>query len=376
MSAAPSLTLVVDLDAARPELEDGLSRAELLNEQHRYEEALDALNDMAPISSRLHDLSLRALFAESWARMYLGELQLADALLERARALAETPALGGLARAEALFRLGACRLKLSRTAEAVALLTLALELCEREGGPPGLRAHVLVWRARAYQLGRDWGAARIDVERALELGEAAGEPRMVAQGYFQASLVAEREGQWLLARFYAEQARALFEQLGDRLNVGRLTNNLGGLSFLVGEVDAAGPLLSQAYAIAREVGSDTEAGRALSSLAQVELRTGEPLEAERHARSALALLAGQPGAADEIGNAQLVLARALLDQGRLDEAEASLDAAEAGFERLGSLGERVAVSVARGDLAAARGDAERAAAVYRAAAEALQDFHF
>src|SRR5438132_6765978 len=85
MSAAPSLTLVVDLDAARPELEDAIVRAELLNEEHRYEEALAALDAIAPIPSRLHDLTLRALFAESWARMYLGELNRAEALLERAR---------------------------------------------------------------------------------------------------------------------------------------------------------------------------------------------------------------------------------------------------------------------------------------------------
>ena len=55
-----------------------------------------------------------------------------------------------------------------------------------------------------------------------------------AQAYFQASLVAEREGHWLLARTYAERARGYYEELEDRANVGRLLNNLGGLNFALG----------------------------------------------------------------------------------------------------------------------------------------------
>ena len=60
----------------------------------------------------------------------------------------------------------------------------------------------------------------------------------LGEAYFQASLIAERDGHWVLARTYAERAKAQYEELTDRMNVGRLLNNLGGLEFLLGKPDA------------------------------------------------------------------------------------------------------------------------------------------
>jgi predicted negative regulator of RcsB-dependent stress response len=50
--------------------------------------------------------------------------------------------------------------------------------------------------------------------------------------------------------------------------------------------------------------------------------------------------------------------------------------AEDAFEQLSSASHKAAVWVAQGDLAAKRGDTTDAAALYRRAAEALQDFRF
>jgi tetratricopeptide (TPR) repeat protein len=79
---------------------------------------------------------------------------------------------------------------------------------------------------------------------------------------------------------------------------------------------------------------------------------------------------------DEIGNAQLVLGRALLEQDRLDEAEGALRAAEQAYDQLSSASHRATVWVAQGDLATKRGDHTRAARLYRTAAESLQDVRF
>ncbi len=158
---------------------------------------------------------------------------------------------------------------------------------------------------------------------------------------------------------YAERAREAYAQLADRVHVGELTNNLGGLNFLLGKTDEAMELLKEAFAIALETGRDADAGRAVSSLAQVHLRTGDLEQAEEQARHALELLDGRVDYVDEVGNAQLVLGRSLLEQGRLDEAEAAFLDAEASFAELGSGSHRAAAWVARGDLAARRGDHER-----------------
>ncbi len=79
---------------------------------------------------------------------------------------------------------------------------------------------------------------------------------------------------------------------------------------------------------------------------------------------------------DHIGNARLVLGRALLEQKRLDEAETALAGSEDAFAQLSSVSHRAAAWIAQGDLAAERGDEGQAASLYRRAAEALQDFRF
>jgi tetratricopeptide (TPR) repeat protein len=138
------------------------------------------------------------------------------------------PAFTDADRAEALFRLGACRLKGSSTAQAISLLTLAIELFERSPDASGrLKAHAFVWRARGYQRRRDWEAARADVERALELADALRNDHMVAHAMFQGSLVAEREGQWHMACYYAEEARERYAAAGDELNVARRAGRRG-----------------------------------------------------------------------------------------------------------------------------------------------------
>jgi tetratricopeptide (TPR) repeat protein len=106
------------------------------------------------------------------------------------------------------------------------------------------------------------------------------------------------------------------------------------------------------------------------------LKTGDPAKAEEHARHALTRLGEREDRMDEIGNARLVLGRALLEQDRLDEAEAALAEAEDALAQLSSGSHRAAAWVAQGDLARRRGDDRAAAAHYRRAAEALQDFRF
>jgi tetratricopeptide (TPR) repeat protein len=317
----------------------------------------------------------RSLLVEGWDRLYRGEVAPAAAACERARALSEEPIFDDVDRADALFRLGACRLKLGKVANAVSLLTAAAALAERVQADR-VRGQALEWRSRCYQLQRDWEAAGADAELAVELGRGLGDPRLEALATMQCSLVAERSGDALLARFHAKRARELAAEAGDRRTEARLLNNLGGLSFLVGEADVAVSYLKQAFALSLELGNHADAAQAVSSLAQVHLRDGAPILAEEQARHALSLLDGRADYRDERGNAHLVLARALLDQDRDDEAEGELDAADLLFAVLGSASHIAAAWVARGDACRRRGDLERAATLYRRAAARLQDFHF
>ncbi len=366
--------------ADRQRVEAQLARVEALCEQRRHEEAAAACPALRAEVARMEapDLVLRALLAEGWARLHLGELRPALALLQEARELAEDGRFSDLERADVLYRLGVCRYQLSSVSTALALLSEALALADRSRLPCDLlRVSILSWRSRCYRRQRDFQAAREDVERALELAERLSDPRAMAGVYFQASLVAEREGHWVLARAYAEKAKAYYEELAERENLGRLLNNLGGLSYLLGKPEEAIAYLKDALRILLdEGGEDVEVAHVLCSLAEVQLGLGRSAEAEVQARKALELLDGRVDYLAEIGTAQLALGRALLEQDRLDEAQAILDAADRSFEQLSSVSHRAAAWVALGDVAARRGDDREAARLYRRAAEALQDFRF
>lgn len=363
----------------RARLEGALTRAEALYEAQEDEDAAAAFEPLpgAARATGVAELQVRALVGSGLAKMRVGGHRAALEHLNEARAISEAEGFSDVERADVLLRLGGCRVQLNSTQTALGLLDEALALAERSGLPcDALKANILSWRARCWLIQRDYQAAKEDVERALELARAVDDLRTVGAAYFQASLVADREGRWVLARNYAERAREAYAQLADRVHVGQLTNNLGGLNFLLGNTEDAIELLKEAFAIALEAGQDADAGRAVSSLAQVHLRTGDVEQAEKQARHALELLGGRVDYVDETGNAHLVLGRALLEQGRLDEAEAAFASAETSFGELGSASHRAAAWMARGDLAVRRGEHERAAELYRTAAEALQDVRF
>jgi tetratricopeptide (TPR) repeat protein len=296
----------------RSRVETGLTRAEALIELERSDDAVEEFQNLrsAVLATGSPDLQVRALCGEAWGRRLRGEVREAMELLNRARSLAEGPDFSDVERADVLYRLGVCRYELASVSTAIGLFNEALALAERSELPSDLlRSNILSWRSRCYRRQRDLEAAREDVERALELAEALNDRKTAAKVYFQASLVAERQGHWVLARSYAEKARAYFEDLSDEAAVGRLLNNLGGLNFLLGKPDEAIEFLKEAFSVALEVGNEAQAAQAVSSLAHVHLRTGDPATAEKQARHALELLNGRVDFLVEIGDVQLVLGR-------------------------------------------------------------------
>jgi tetratricopeptide (TPR) repeat protein len=368
----------VDADE-RGRVEAALARSDALLEARRNEEALEELERVraAVLATGLPELETRLLSSEATLRIRSGEVRQAIALLERARELSEGSGFSDIERADVLFRLGVARYKLNSIQTAIGLFDEALKLSERSQiRSDQLRSNILAWRSRCYRRRRDLEAAREDVERALELAESLNDKRIAADVYFQASIIADREGHWVLARSYAERAKAAYEELSDRSNLGRLLNNLGGLNFLLGHPDEAVELLKDAVRIALEVGDDVEAAYAVNGIAQVHLRTGDAARAEEHARHALELLGDRVDELGEIGNAQIVLGRALMEQDRLDEAEVALAAGERAYDQFSSGSHRASAWVAQGDLAMRRGDDRTAARLYRQAADALQDVRF
>jgi tetratricopeptide (TPR) repeat protein len=363
----------------RTKVEAQLDRAEALSEAHVYTEAIEAFREARPAvdGSWAPTLELRMLSGEAWALQEMGEVNPALELLQQARVLAEGPQFTDVDRADVLLRLGVCRYRLSSIGTAVALFDEALLLAERSGLPCDLlRAEILNWRSRCHRRQRDYVAAHEDVERALELAQDLGDRRTIANTYFMASLIAQRQGHWVQSRSYAQRAKQLYQELNDERNVGRLLLALGGLTLLLGDEEQAVEHLKASFARALDNDSPADAAQAVGGLARVHLQRGEYDQADELARKALALLDDREDYLHEVCPSQLVLGRALMERGRLDEAGDCFRAADAAAEQLASISHRAEAWVALGDLAARRGDDRESARLYRNAAEALQEIRF
>jgi tetratricopeptide (TPR) repeat protein len=377
-ASLPELPPVTTLHLVpRDENEDAFADAEALLARQRYADAAVELHALWEDARNDPTLALRQRLGLAWCELYLGELDAAADLLEHAETIARSPRFDAADRGEVLFRRGCVTFNQGDVAEASALFTRALETNQRSPQPRlGLSSRAHEWRTRCHVARRDWDAAARDVERAIELAVAAGDVEARANALFQASIVAERSRNRLLARCHAEEALEVYRELGNRLCIARVLNNLGGIDFLLGRVESAEETLLEAIDAAFEAESEADFAQAVNSLAQVYLRAGRPAEARARALRAIQLLEGRTDFRDELGNAQLVVAGSYRSDGEPALAAEWLDAAEATFESLGSASHLAGVWVAQGDLARAAGDVDHAADCYRRAAEALQDFHF
>jgi tetratricopeptide (TPR) repeat protein len=378
-AVAPLLSLppVTTLTLVRDDVAEALAHAEALVAANRHREAVVELEELWLNVRSDQALSLRQRLALSWSEMTLGNLEHAAALLEQADGIVRAPRFDAADRADVLFRRGCVDFQRGNVAEAINELTSAIELnAESSVSRPLVTANAHEWRSRCYQFRRDWVAAGNDAERAFEIALRISDEPAQARALFQASLVAERKRDWLVARMNAEQALELFRNQGNTLAVARILNNLGGIDFLLGDTESAETNLLAAIETADAAGSEADLAQAVSSLAQVYLRTNRPAEARVRAERAAEILAGRTDFLDELVSAQLVVARALAAEGDMNGAEAWLDRADRAVDALGSTSHRAAALIARGDLVRSLGDPDSAADYFRRAAESLQDLHF
>jgi tetratricopeptide (TPR) repeat protein len=361
-----------EADAARAEAL--LDAAQALARTHRYAEAAAGFREARVLAAELGSpaLVVRALRGEAWSEVRRGGVEEARTALSYAENAAASPGVTAVDRADLVFLAGVCDYTVSEIDDALVTFGRALELAEGSGlACDRLRSDIFQWRSRCYRRVRDWPAAREDVERALELADARADPLLAADALFQASLVAQREGMWALARRRGEEARALYAEIGDHTNDARMLNNIAGLNHLLGDPDTAIAQLKEAFEAFVDLHLAAEAGYVLSSLADIHLDMGDHGLAEAQARKALALLGDRVDHLQEIGTARLALGRSLLGQGRVAEAEAELDEADATFTRAASVSHQADSWIARGDLAKRTGDDHQAARLYKQAAETL-----
>ena len=195
--------------------------------------------------------------------------------------------------------------------------------------------------------------------------------------YFQASLVAERTGHWVLSRNYAERAKNLFQELDDERTVGRLLNNLGGLSLLLGKPRRGDRAAEGVLRRRRRGRFEGDAAQAIGGLATVHLRLGE-WDAGRRARAPGAAAARRPRGLPRRDRPGAARARPFAARART--ASTRRKSPSALPTRPSSSSPRSATAPTSGLLSAiwprAGVTTREAARLYRNAAEALQDMRF
>jgi len=375
------------LGVERVVLETGLSTADLerVSEQlalgqhhldeHRYADALDVFQPLrgSLTSGAPRSAERGAMCGETWALIRLGRMTEAADLLGEARTLAYGPNGTRDEQSEVAYLTAVCCYSISDIATAQGEFGRALELLDEADEPNDrLQLDIHQWRSRCYRRQRDFEAAREDIDRALELCNGIDDIRPRAEVYLQASLVADRLGRWVLARRYAETSRDLYDEVGDTVTKGRVLNNIAGINHELGDDDAAVAQLREAFAIFVDAHLEAEAGYVLSSLAEIHRAQGDLEEAEVVAARALDLLDGRIDHMQEIGTAQLVIARAHLGQGELDEAEQILGAVDESYAATESIAHQARSWMARGELELLRENDAEAARLYREAAMAFQ----
>jgi class 3 adenylate cyclase/tetratricopeptide (TPR) repeat protein len=218
----------------------------------------------------------------------------------------------------------------------------------------------------------DWPAAESTYRDAVELAEDAGDVAAVAWVYTSLADLERKRGDYDEASRWLETAQRHFEELVDKVGLGRVLQISGTVAATRGDFATAREKLEASLAIRRELGDAAGSGALLSNLgimAEYE-RDYERSVALHEEGLALRIEAGDKGA---IAISQMNLGNVLLLQGRAAEARACQEESlrlrrETGDPWMIALGEHNL-----GNLMRAEGDYDTTRTLYASSLAALRD---
>jgi predicted ATPase/DNA-binding SARP family transcriptional activator len=219
------------------------------------------------------------------------------------------------------------------------------------------------WWLRGHTTeGRRWLASALET--------SGGDPGLRTEALRRAAVLAGVQGDYEVARAFAEESRALYEQLGDRRGVALSVSSIAESLLHEGEYAQARPLYEQALTLFDELGDNWDVAAACVNLGYVALGERDYGRAATLAEDGLRYF-------EELGDPQssatgvYVLGFAALGEGDAESARALLERALALFDEVGD-GEgaaecRLALAAATASLDPVR------AAEHLGAAEALRE---
>ena len=216
---------------------------------------------------------------------------------------------------------------------AVRLLADCLDRVRREH-PDDVRwaARYSITLSYAHADGGDYAAAATLLADVMREGGEDIDLSMRATVYYALARLHNSTGQPQLAVDYAERALDLRRQTGEEWFEGNCHVQVANLLLTIGETDRAAEHLAEARRLYGPRVSTVDEGYLKVDEARLALQRGDAELATRTARDAIELLASAvvPG---ELGQANLVLARAYEELGEDDRADAAYSAAIGLFRR-------------------------------------------
>jgi eukaryotic-like serine/threonine-protein kinase len=230
----------------------------------------------------------------------------------------------------------------------------------------------------ALNLGHASAAAELEQVARAAVAQAGDDPRQLGDLEFDLGLAAFARGDLAAARAHLETSRARRVAFfgTEHPVVASTESNLGAMQMHLGQLDDAQRTLDHALAVTTaKLGPDHPlAAQIALNLAAVATRRLDWPTAERELRTVIRVdTAVFPNGHPELVRAQVLLARALREQKRYDDAAAAIAAAHREADRVPALGpERAKIGLAEAQLAEARGDYTAAVQAAQPAAAAIR----
>jgi len=238
---------------------------------------------------------------------------------------------------EMLGRLGVVQYEQGDTSAALASLSAARDMCAELDDPVG-QANALCYLGIIQADRGEFDDAIDGITTAMSIFQGLGDNWNVAGARYFLGTVLRLAGQLAVSRHQLDLALAAYLEAGDSYDEAGVRNQIGQLETAQGEFGTARINLDQALRLYADYGGEgSETGRleVLNSLGELAVAAGDPLEAERHLRTAREIATDRQ-VPRELARAWAGTGQAQRLAGRRDQAAESLRTALAIYERLES----------------------------------------